>query len=306
MVTSFSQPYTYKATLEAAHKVNWQIQDITGGNKCLDFSKPFLPESLASVEPINCLNPAEKLILNHIRGNSYLYLFGVAEEFIMPLVLEHIQQIGTEDIVAIQAFLCFAEEESKHIHLFRRFVEEFKAGFGSPCGVIGPAKAIADAVLKHHPLGIALTTLHIEWMTQCHYLDSIQHNQSLDPQFCSLLKHHWMEEAQHAKLDTLMVETMVKNLDDAEIQKGIDDYFAIGEFLNSGLMVQVELDIESLQVATGRTFTEVEKQEIQTIQEQAYHWTFLGSGMTHPNFLKTLSGLSESAAVQCSAINPSK
>jgi hypothetical protein len=71
-----------------------------------------------------------------------------------------------------------------------------------------------------------------------------------------------MEEAQHAKLDTLMVEAIAQNLDDASIQQGIDDYFAIGKFLNDGLMVQVQLDIESLQAATGRSFTQAEKQEI--------------------------------------------
>jgi hypothetical protein len=300
MTTKSLQSYTYKATLEAAHKVTWRIEDIIGGDKRLNFSKPFLPESLVDVDPITCLNPTEKLILNQIRSNSYLYLFGVVEEFIVPLVLQHIQQIGTEDIVATQAYLCFAEEEGKHIHLFRRFTEEFKAGFGSPCGVIGPAKAIADAVLKHHPLGIALATLMIEWMTQRHYLDSIEDSQFLDPHFCNLLKHHWMEEAQHAKLDTLMIDAMVQNLSDTEIQKGVDDFFAIGEFLNGGLIMQTQLDIESLEVATKRKFTEAEKQEIQTIQEQSYRWTMLGSGITHPNFLKTLSQLSESAANQCS------
>ncbi len=298
MVASFSQSYTYKATLEAAHKVTWRIEDIIGDDKCLDFTKPFLPESLAGVQSISCLNRFEKLILNQIRGYSYLYLFGVVEEFIVPLVLEHVQTIGTEDILATQAFLCFAEEEGKHIHLFRRFAEEFKAGFGSPCGVIGPAKAIADAVLKHHPLGIALVILQIEWMTQRHYLDSVLNNQTLDPQFCSLLKHHWLEEAQHAKLDTLMVKAIAQKLDDIEIQKGIEDYFAIGAFLDSGLMMQVQMDIESLQTAMGRMFTETEKLEIQTAQEQAYRWTFLGSGMSHTNFINTLSELSTSAVVE--------
>lgn len=143
-------------------------------------------------------------------------------------------------------------------------------------------------------------------MTQRHYLDTVQNNQSLDPQFCNLLKHHWMEEAQHAKLDTLMIEAMVNSLDDAEIQKGVDNYFAIGAFLNAGLIMQGQLDVESLEAATGRTFTEAEKQEIQTVQEQAYRWTFLGSGMTHPNFLKTLSELSEEAAAQCSVMVPVK
>ena len=300
MVTTVSNSYSYKTTLEAAHKITWRIEDIIGGDKRLDFTRLFLPESLAGVESITCLNRAEKLILNQIRGNSYLYLFGVVEEFIVPLVLEHIQQIGTEDIVATQAFLCFAEEEGKHINLFRRFAEEFKAGFGSPCGVIGPAKAIADAVLKHHPLGVALAVLKVEWMTQRHYLDSIQDNQALDPQFCSLLKHHWLEEAQHAKLDTLMVEAIANKLDQAGIQQGIEDYFAISTFLESGLMMQVQLDIESLQIAIGRTLTEVQKQQIQIAQEKAYRWTFLGSGMEHPNFVKILSELSESAAVRAS------
>lgn len=296
MVTTLSHSYSYEATLEAAHRVSWQVEDIIGDDKHLDFTKPFMPEALAGVQTIQCLNQEEKLILNQIRGNSYLYLFGVVEEFIVPLLVDHINRIGLDDIIATQAFLCFAEEEGKHIHLFRRFVEEFAAGFSTPCGVIGPAKAIADAVLQHSPLGIALVVLQIEWMTQHHYLHSIQTSQDVDPLFCSLLKHHWMEEAQHAKLDTLMVEAIVRDLDDASLQQGITDYFAVGNFIHDGLMAQVQLDIESLQQAIGRVFTENEKQEIQAAQEKSYRWTFLGSGMVHPNFVKTLREISPAAA----------
>lgn len=298
MVTTLPHSYNYDTILKAAHRVSWCIEDIIGGEKRLDFTKPFMPETLAGIQNIQCLNEQEKLILNQIRGNSYLYLFGVVEEFIVPLVLDHVKQLGTEDIMAMQAFLCFAEEEGKHINLFRRFAEEFRVGFKTPCVCIGPARAIGEAVLKHSPLGVALVVLQIEWMTQRHYLDSILANQDLDPLFCSLLKHHWLEEAQHAKLDTLMVEAIAQNSDDASIQQGIDDYFAIGKFLNDGLMVQVQLDIESLQAAIGRSFTQTEKQEIKTAQEKSYCWTFQGSGMTHPNFVKTLSELSETAAVR--------
>jgi hypothetical protein len=40
-------------------------------------------------------------------------------------------------------------------------------------------------------LGILCITLHFEWMTQSHYLESIRDNEAenLDPQFCSMLKH---------------------------------------------------------------------------------------------------------------------
>ncbi|MBE9182516.1 hypothetical protein IQ268_28605 [Oculatella sp. LEGE 06141] len=295
MIATRSRSYNYQSTLEASIRINWHVKDIIGGNSVLDFTKPFLAEALAGVSSIQCLSDREKLLLNQIRGNSYLNLFGLVEEFIVPLVVEHVQQIGYEDIHATQAFLHFAEEESKHIDLFRRFAEAFEQGFGTSCGCIGPSKAIGDAVLAHHPLGVALLVLHIEWMTQRHYLDSVQNNaaEDLDPQFCSLLKHHWLEESQHAKLDTLMVEYMAKHLTEQGIQAGIDAYFKIVDFLNGGLNMQTQLDIDSLSRASDRVFTGAEAQEIQLAQEASYRWVFLGSGMTHPNFLQTMGELSQ-------------
>ncbi|MEW6494930.1 MAG: hypothetical protein AB1589_20780 [Cyanobacteriota bacterium] len=294
MVTAIARPNDYQSTLESSIRVNWRVEDIIGGDKGLDFIKLFLPESLAGVNSIICLNDYEKLKLNQIRGNSYLHLFGLVEEFIVPAVIDHVRRIGHEDIYATQAFLHFAEEESKHIRLFRRFAEEFEMGFGSPCGCIGPVQDIANAVMAHSPLGVALSILHLEWLTQRHYLESVRDNQILDLQFCSLLRHHWLEEAQHARLDTFMVESLAQELDEQEIQTGIEDYFKIVEFLNGGLKMQVQLDIESLSQAIGRTLTDAQKQEIQVIQEKSYQWTFLGSGMTHQNFRKTFGQLSES------------
>ena len=60
--------------------------------------------------------------------------------------------------------------------------------------------------------------------------------------------------------------------------------------------MQVQLDIESLQTAVGRSFTDTEKQEIQAAQEKSYRWTFLGSGMSHPKFLQTVNEVSPAAA----------
>ena len=281
----------YEQSLQRASKVNWKIEDIIGGDKRLDFSKRFLPEVLARVNEISCLNAAEKLILNQIRGNSYLHLFGAVEEAIVPSVLNEVKTTGLSDITATQALLHFAEEESKHIRLFRRFAEEFELGFGSRCDGIGPVSEIADAVLKHHPLAVALAILYIEWMTQNHYLSSVRDNvsESLDPQFCSLLRYHWLEEAQHATLDALVLERLVRELSPTEVQAGVEDFFNLIEFLNGGFMMQAQLDRESLARATGRTFTEAEQQEIQAIQEQSYQWTFIGSGISHGKFVQTFS-----------------
>ena len=221
-------------------------------------------------------------------------MFGLLEEFIVPSVLDHVKTTGLADIMATQALLHFAEEESKHIRLFRRFAEEFEIGFGSRCDGIGPVPDIANAVLQYRPLGVMLIILYNEWMTQYHYLSSIRDNTSenLDPQFGSLLRNHWLEESQHATLDTLMVERLVQQLDQSEVDAGVEDFFNLIEFLQGGLMMQVQLDLESLARATGRTFTDAEKQEIQTVQEKSYRWTFIGSGVTHPQFVEIFKQVS--------------
>jgi hypothetical protein len=288
-----SHDYDYRSSLEASQKVNWKIDDVIGG-RTFDFSKRFLPEALAGVEEIRCLGRGEKLKLNQIRGFTYLYLFGLIEEYILPSVIEHAGTSAHGDDYEMRALLRFAEEEAKHIQLFKWFVREFEKGFGTRCGAIGPAREIAAAILNHSRLGVFLTTLHIEWFTQKHYVESVKDNakEGLDPLFCSLLKHHWMEESQHAKLDTLVVDKLASGLEPQRIEAAIDDYMEIGKMIDGALAAQRALDLESLQRATGRTFTSEEKAEIEQAQARAYRRTFLLSGMTHPNFDKSLRELS--------------
>src|SRR5215510_14894390 len=211
--------YNYEETLFASQKANWRLEDIIGGDKKLDFTHPLMPESFAGVEELGFLSPAEKLKLNQIRGFDYLCTFGLVEEFILPFILDHARRQLQGDDYRVRAFLAFAAEEAKHIHLFKHFRAEFEDGFGTACLFIGPPSAIAEAILAHDPLAIMLVIMHIEWMTQRHYLDSVQDDRRLDEQFKSMLKHHWMEEAQHAKLDTLMVEALAKSRSQAELEK---------------------------------------------------------------------------------------
>lgn len=283
--------YTYQSTLAASEAIHWRIEDIIGGDRRLDFSKPFLPEALARVEPLAFLTRYEKKVLNQIRGNAYLSIFGLVEEFILPFVLDHARPQLQGDDYRVRALLQFAGEEAKHIQLFKRFREEFEAGFGVLCPVIGPPEAIAREILNHDPLAVAITTLHIEWMVQSHYVDSVKENEELDPQFKSLLKHHWLEEVQHAKLDTLMVETLAAGRSAREIMGAIEEYLEIGCFLDNGLAQQVEFDLQSFTEATSRTLDEDELAQFREVQRQANRWTYLGSGMKHERVLETLESL---------------
>ena len=296
--------YNYQETLAASVKANWRVEDIIGGDKRLDFTKPFMPDSLARVNSLEFLSGDEQILLNQIRGYGYLCTFGIVEEFILPFVLDHARPHLSEDDYRTRALLQFASEEAKHIQLFRQFADEFEAGFVTNCEIIGPAAEIGAAVLSHGPLGVALVILGTEWATQKHYLESIRDDNELDPQFKSLLRHHWIEEAQHTKVDTLMVQALTDNLTETQIEKGISDYASIGGLVDGGLQQQVEFDLQALQRAAGRALNEAEQAQFRSIQLQALRWTYLGSAMTHPNFLATVGEFSPGARKQIEEMSP--
>jgi hypothetical protein len=285
---------TYEKALKSAQKASWSLDDVLRADDRLDFTRPFLPDSLARAEALAFLAPDERRTLNQIRGSTYLSLFGLVEEFILPFVIDHTRPTLAADDWQTRALLQFAGEEAKHIHLFRRFRAAFEAGFGHRCETIGPPQDIARHVLSHDPLGVALAILQIEWMTQRHYLDSVRNDEGLDPLFKSLLKHHWMEEAQHAQLDTLMVEALAAGRSEADVVRGVDAYLAIGGFLDQGLAQQVAFDLDALERVSGRRLSESERAAFLKSQHQANRWTYLGSGISHPEFLATVGRLSPS------------
>ena len=64
--------YDYGATYRQSLQVNWQVDDIIGGEKTLDFRKSFLPEVWVDAGVLDFLSEKEQLAVNHIRSHSYL------------------------------------------------------------------------------------------------------------------------------------------------------------------------------------------------------------------------------------------
>jgi len=296
--------FNFKDVLAISTRPSWAIEDVLPPGAQLDYGLRFMPENLARTAAAPFLTDEEARILNQIRGHEYLALFGVVEEFVLPFVLDHARPQLNGDDHRVRALLQFASEEAKHIHLFKQFHRLFTESFDTECAVIGPPEAVAAEVLRHDPLAVALVILHIEWMTQLHYVDSVKDDGDLDPLFKSLLRHHWMEEAQHAKLDTLMVEALAEGRDEAGIDRAIDEYLEIGGFLDNGFKAQAGLNVDALERATGRKLGEAERAELAAQQHQALRWTYLGSGMTHPNFQATLEGMSLRARDRIAEVAP--
>lgn len=297
---------TYEAILEAQQRTpSWRVDDLIGNGRRLDFTRSFMPEGLAGVGSLTFLTKDQRRALNQIRGHEYLSIFGLVEEFILPFVLDHARPRLRDDDHRVRALLQFAGEEAKHIQLFKRFREAFAAGFGAPAEVIGPAEAIAAEVLKKHPLAVALLILQIEWMTQKHFLEGVKDNGDLDPLFRSLLKHHWMEEAHHAKLDTLMVQALGESCSLEERMSAFDQYLELGMFFDQGLGAQLDLNLAAFTKATGRRLSEAEALQVREVQRRAMRWTYIGSGLTHPMFLEAVEGLDPSLRRKAEEVGPS-
>jgi hypothetical protein len=296
--------YSYQSTLAASERIGWKVDDLIGGDKKLDFTKPFMPESLAQIKQLSFFSPQEQLILNQIRGHEYLSMFGLVEEFILPYVVDHARPQLSGDDYRVRALLQFAGEEAKHIHLFKRFRQEFEEGFGSNCDFIGPAEDVSRFVLSHSPLGAGIAILHIEWITLRHYIEGVRDSQDLDGQFKSLLKHHWLEESQHTKLDTLMVEELARTATAKEIEQAFQEYAEIGAFLDQGIQQQAEFDVENFVQATGTDLSRSEREQVKNAVLKGMRWTYLGTGMTHPNFLATVEAIKPEARKQIGEMAP--
>lgn len=298
------QGHNYERLLEISKRINWRVEDIIGPDKPMDFSKPFLPESFARTAELPFLSPAERLKLNQIRGFGYLAMFELVERCILPVIEEHAPSKPGQDAHRTPALNNFAVEEAKHIELFVRFRQAFNEGFDVSCGFIGPAEDIGAAIRNHGGLGLALFILGIEWATQQHWQESVDEDSGLDPQFKSLLKHHWMEESQHAKLDALVFYELAAKAGPEKIMRAVEEFLEIGAFIDGGLAQQTELDLASLEAAIGRKLNGADREVFLQRQHQAQRWTFLGSALQNAGFLKALGEVSPEGRARIEAVAP--
>jgi hypothetical protein len=286
----FTHDYNYAQLLDVSVHRAWTVEDCFQ-DRDFDFTTSFLPDRIAGVRGITCLDAGEQRLLNQIRGNSYCHLFAFVEEYIIPLVLAQATSDVYGDETRLWALLRFAEEEVKHQELMRRACDHITKGFGHQCGLVDGREAIAQAVNATSPLTALLLTSLIEWFVQLHYVEHVRGDDDLDPLFRDILRFHWIDESRHAKIDSLLIAEAAAGLTDEEREAAIDELLSLGTAVDVLLAQQVELDIESLQHLANRSFTDDEREEIRTEQRRAYRWTFLVSGLEHPRFTEIVDEL---------------
>ena len=277
-------PYDYRSCIEGSEKASWTLDGVFPEGTRLDFARPFLPEALAPTRDLAFLSDTEKRELNQIAGNAYLNLFAFVEEYIIATIVQHTQAELFGDHLAIRALSRFTDEEVKHQQLFARYKLAFERDFGVPCGVLDNAAAVANVILQKSPIAVMLMTLHIELMTQFHYTEAVRDDAGLDPLFAKLLKQHWLEESQHARIDALELKKLVDPATPEMIATGFKDYMDLCDAVVGLLDSQAQMDIASLERKAGRTFDAEQRAAIAANQKKGYVKTFVWTGMTHPTF----------------------
>jgi hypothetical protein len=279
--------YSYRSALANSKRVAWQEDDVLSGRR-FDLAKRFLPNRLSGVDEISCLSEDEKRRLNQIMGNAYCHLFAFVEEFIVPTVTEAALQQPYGDEVRQRALLRFSEEELKHQELFRRAIQLFDEQLGITPELIPGREEVAAAVRSKSRLAVLLLIDLIEWFVQLHYTEHVLDKTELDGLFRDLLRYHWLDEAQHAKMDTMLIAELAEGLPLAEREAAVDELLELGGAIDGLLQQQIALNVDALTRATAHTFTEAEREEISTKTLRAWRWTFLVSGLEHPNVVKLL------------------
>ena len=288
--------YDYATCVRNSEKVAWRVDEVMPASASLDFSRPFLPSALTGSDKVPFLSSDEQLLLNHINGHAYINLFAFVEEYIVATAVNHAQAEMFGDHSAIRALVRFAEEEIKHQELFWRYLAAFQRDFKHPCQVLGSAAAVAQVILSKSPMAVMMVTLHLEIMTQAHYTESIRPDSNVDPLFARLLKHHWIEECQHAKIDALELDKMLAVSGPEQVTKAFSDYLELIDAFDGLLGQQAAMDCDSLSGALGRTFDPSESEQIVKAQHQGYRRTFLVSGMANPSWVKVMKQMDANGA----------
>jgi hypothetical protein len=275
--------YSYAECLQTAYRVNWRIDDVLGGRQ-FDPSRRWLPSRLSGIHRIGCLTEAEKTKLTHVEMGAYAHLFGYVEEFIAPRMLSLARDFEIDNRPAFDALVNFAAEEVKHMNLFRSVRSLVDEALGFPLALIGDEKAVARVVLDKNTGAMLLLTAAIEWFTQLHYVSAFQDDHALDAFTKHIFRHHWLEEAQHAKMDHLETLRAFQDMTAGERETAIEDLIGLVAAVDGLLGQQAALDVQNLGRYLERPLKGSEEQEVRTGVLAAKRYAFVESGVTHPNF----------------------
>lgn len=278
--------YTHSDCLQNSYKINWRIRDVLGDDS-FDKSRRWLPKRLSGAWGIPFFTEHDRTRLTHVEMGAYAHLFGYVEEFIAPEILDLAQSYEIDERESFDALANFAAEEVKHMTLFREIRARVDETVGFPLRRLEGEKEVARTVLSKNRGAVLLLTAAIEWFTQLHYLSAFKDDVDIDPLTKKIFRAHWQEESQHARMDHLETLRAFAEMPESDKEQAITDLIILVGAVDELLKKQTQYDLENLEEYLNRTFTTAERNTILQSVLRAKRYSFIESGVTHPNFKAT-------------------
>lgn len=279
----------YDRCLTNARKVNWDIDKDVIRFRTLDAEQKYLPDSLSKVNELEFLSADERKFLSQIQGRTYAYIFGLVERFINCKVLELSAEHALGDQAALEAMVNFSQEELKHQELFRRVEKLADATLPPGYKIAADPNDVARAVLSKSTWAVLGLTCHIEIFTQAHYKESIKPEENVSELFKDVFKFHWLEEAQHARLDELEWHRVHASMTEQDIDQSVTDLIQLVGAVDGILQAQTASDARYFIENIDRPFSNEEATRIEAGILKAYRWQYIVSGMQIERFQKALT-----------------
>jgi len=286
--------YSYADCLQKSYRVNWKIGDVVDGRR-FDRARRWLPARLSAADAVTSLSPDDQTRLNHVEMGAYAHLFGYVEEFIAPRMVALARDFELDNREAFDALTNFAAEEVKHMNLFREVRARIDEAVGFPLARLTGERDVARAVLSKQTGAMLLLTAAIEWFTQLHYLSSFKDDEALDPFTRHIFKCHWLEESQHARMDHLETLRAFTNITDKNRQAAVEDLIELVGAVDGLLQQQARFDVDNFERYRDHALSPSLRQEVYARVLDAKRYTFIESGVTHPNFQELFAAVTTDA-----------
>ena len=294
---------SFEQLISISEKVNWRLNDVITLDSKFDFSKNLLPQAFFPLAGFSFLDDSQKLAYNHILSYSYLNIFELSEEFIIGMALQLAQQQYNSNREAGRALSRFCDEELKHQEMFRRARNIIQSNYKTNLQALENYSEISSFILSHSKPATLLLTIHLELITQAHYLDGVKDDQGIDPLFCFILKHHWIEECQHIKIDILEFNRLVAEFNQEDLDAVFEEYSLMIIALVHTLSAQAALNVSDLQSEIGTQLSPEHNQRLLRFTHSAYCNGLLKYGFKHPHFIRILCDIYPDSQIRLNALN---
>lgn len=279
----------YISCVKSSEKSAWVLDEILPESHQFDMSRHMIPLTGGN-GPLKAFSPDEIRLLSHLLAGSYTYLIDIIEEFIVDLVTREISSGQQEkpEAYRLRAISRFLDEELKHQQLFQRFNENLARTLGTKLVFPDTRREFSSAVMKKSPLSIWMLTLQAELLTQNHYNDIFKSSVGCEPKFVEMLKFHWLEEAQHVRIDLLEVDLLVKRYSQRDLEMAFSDFVDLQKRVDEELFHAAIALIENFRKISGRSLDNNLDAELGGFLVGVFRSFLINSGVMHPVILKSV------------------